>query len=47
MTNAQILNRAAVEIAMRGMDDPNYSIEQHIKDLELIAALTELKIKFK
>lgn len=45
LTNKEILEKAQAEIIARG-NNPYYPIEQHLKDLELIAALTELKIKF-
>ena len=46
MTNTEIIDRAQAEIIARG-ENPYYPVEQHLKDMELIAALTELKIKFK
>lgn len=46
MTNVEILERAQAEIIERGQN-PYYPVEQHLRDLDLIAALTELKIKFK
>lgn len=45
MTNKEILERANAEIISRG-ENPYYPVEQHLKDMDLIAALTELKIKF-
>ena len=46
MTNTEIIRKAQAEIIIRG-EDPHYPIEQHLKDMDFIAALTELKIKFK
>lgn len=46
MTNKEILERAQAEIIVRG-ENPYYPMEQHMKDTELIAALTELKMRFK
>ena len=46
MTNKEILERAQAEIIARG-ENPYYPVEQHLKDMDLIAALTELKTKFK
>ena len=46
MTNTEIIRKAQGEIIIRG-ENPQYPIEQHLKDMDLIAALTELKIRFK
>ena len=46
MTNKEILEQAQAVIIARG-DNSYYPVEQHLKDMDLIAALTELKIKFK
>ena len=46
MTNAEIIERAQREIMERG-NNPYYPLEQHLKDVDLIAELTELKIRFK
>ena len=46
MTNAEIIEKAQAEIIARG-ENPYYPIEQHLKDMDLIAELTALKIKFK
>lgn len=46
LTNAEILERAQQDIIERG-NNPDYPKEQHLKDMDLVAALTELKIKFK
>ena len=46
MTNKEILERAQREIVARG-DNPYYPVEQHLKDMDLIADLTELKLKYK
>lgn len=46
MTNTEIIDRAQAEIIARG-NNPYYPVEQHLKDIDLIVALTELKIKFK
>ena len=46
MTNEKIIEEAQAKIIARG-ENPYYPVEQHLKDAKLIAALTELKIKFK
>ena len=45
MTNKEIIEKAQAEIIARG-DNPYYPIEQHLKDMDLIAELTELKLKY-
>ena len=45
LTNKEIIERAQAEIIAKG-ENPYYPIEQHMKDADLIAALTELKIRF-
>lgn len=44
-TNKEIIEQAQAEIIARG-DNPYYPVEQHLKDMDLIAELTELKIKY-
>ena len=46
MTNKEIIEKAIAEIITRG-DNPYYPIEQHMIDMDLIAELTELKIKLR
>ena len=46
MTNKEIIERAQAEIIARG-ENPYYPVEQHLKDMDLIAELTELKNRFK
>ena len=45
-TNKEIIEQAQAEIVARG-NNPYYPIEQHLKDMDLIAELTELKAKYK
>lgn len=44
-TNKEIIEQAQAEIIARG-NNPYYPVEQHLKDMNLIAELTELKIKY-
>lgn len=44
--NKEILEKAQIRIIERG-NDPHYTIEQHLKDMDLIAELEELKLKYK
>ena len=46
MTNAEIIEKAQAEIIARG-ENPYYPVEQHLKDMDLIAELTELKLRYK
>ena len=46
MTNKEIIEKAQAEIIARS-NNPYYPIEQHMRDMDLIAELTELKIKYK
>ena len=46
MTNKEIIERAQIAIMERN-SDPDYPIEQCIRDMDLIAELTLLKIKYK
>lgn len=46
MSNTEIIRKAQDEVIIRG-ENPQYPIEQHLKDMDLIAALTELKIRFR
>ncbi len=46
LTNEEIIERALAEIIARG-NNPYYPMEQHMKDMDLIAELTELKLKYK
>lgn len=46
MTNAETIEKAQAEIIARG-ENPYYPVEQHLKDMDLIAELTELKLKYK
>ena len=45
-TNKEIIEQAQAEIVARG-NNPYYPIEQHMIDMELIADLTELMLKYK
>lgn len=45
-TNKEIIEQAQTEIITRG-NNPYYPEEQHLKDMDLIAELTELKLKYK
>lgn len=44
-SNKKIIEEAQAKIIVRG-EKPNYPIEQHLKDMELIEELTKLKIKY-
>lgn len=44
-TNKEIIERAQAEIIARG-ENPYYPMEQHLKDMDLIADLEELKVKY-
>lgn len=44
-TNKEIIEQAQAEIIARG-DNLYYPVEQHLKDMDLIAELTELKMKY-
>ena len=44
--NKEILEKAQIEIIIKG-NNPEYLIEQHLKDIDLIAELEELKLKYK
>ena len=46
MTNEELIKEAQAKIIARG-DNPYYPEEQHLKDMDLIAELTELKKKYK
>ena len=46
LTNEEVIERALAEIIARG-NNPYYPMEQHMKDMDLIAELTELKLKYK
>lgn len=45
-TNEDIIKEAQAKIIVRG-DSPNYPIERHLEDMDLIADLTELRMKYK
>ena len=45
MTNKEIIEKAQAEIIARGKN-PYYPAEQHLKDMDLIADLTVLKMKY-
>lgn len=45
MTNKEIIENAQTEIIARG-ENPYYPIEQHLRDMDLIAELMELKLKY-
>ena len=44
-TNKEIIEQAQEEIIERGKN-PYYPTEQHLKDMDLIAELTKLKLKY-
>lgn len=46
LTNEEIIEQAQAEIIARS-NNPYYPMEQHMKDMDLIAELTELKLKYK
>ena len=46
MTIKEILTEAQAKIMARG-ENPEYSVEQHLRDADLIEELTKLKIKYK
>ena len=45
-TNKELIEQAQAEIIARG-NNPYYPIEQHMRDMDLVAKLTELKLKYK
>lgn len=45
-TNSEVLKKAQMTIIARGNADPNYPIERHLEDMDLIADLTELRRKY-
>lgn len=45
-TNESIIREAQAKIIERG-NSPYYPIERHLEDIDLIADLTELRIKYK
>lgn len=44
-TNKELIEELQAEIIARG-NNPYYPVEQHLKDMDLIAELTELKMKY-
>lgn len=46
MTNEEIIKEAQAKIIAKGKN-PYYPVEQHLKDMDLIADLTKLKMKYK
>ena len=46
LTNKEIIEKAIAEIIERG-DNPYYPTEQHLEDVDLIAVLTGLLVKYK
>lgn len=46
MTNEEIIKEAQEKIIAKGKN-PYYPVEQHLKDMDLIADLTKLKMKYK
>lgn len=46
MTNKEIIKEAQDKIITRGKN-PYYPVEQHLKDMDLIADLTKLRMKYK
>ena len=45
-TNKAILTEAQAKIILKG-DSPDYPLEQHLRDMDLIEDLTKLRIKYK
>lgn len=45
-TNEEVLRKAQNTILARGDIDPNYPVERHLEDMDLIADLTELIRKY-
>lgn len=45
-TNKQLIEEIQAEIIARG-NNPYYPAEQHLKDIDLLAELSELKRKYK
>lgn len=46
MTDKEIIEEAQTKIIAKS-ENPYYPVEQHLKDMDLIADLTELKMKYK
>lgn len=46
MTNEEIIKEAQAKIIAKGKN-PYYPVEQHLKDMDLTADLTKLKMKYK
>lgn len=46
MTNKEIIEQAQLAIISR-CDNPDYPLEEHLRDMNLIADLTELKLKYR
>ena len=46
MTIKEILTETQAKIIARG-ENPKYSVEQHLRDVDLIEELTKLKIKYR
>lgn len=46
MTNEEIIKEAQEKIIAKGKN-PYYPVEQHLKEMDLIADLTKLKMKYK
>lgn len=46
MTNEEIITEAQAKI-MAKCEGSEYSVEQHLRDVDLIEELTKLKIKYK
>ena len=47
MTYREIIERAQIDIINRSKGVPDYPIEQHFRDMDLIEELTKLKIKYR
>ena len=47
MSNSDAITRAQIALIIQAEMDENYPIEKHLEDAELIADLTEQKIKSK
>jgi hypothetical protein len=46
MTNEEIIREAQAKIMANG-EDSGYSVEQHLRDMDLIEELTKLRIKYR
>lgn len=47
LTNKEIIKQAQANIIARAENNPDYTEEQHLKDMDLIYELTLLSMKYK